>query len=454
MDNGNPRLALLCVALGSFTTPLMLSGVNVAVPHIAAELGGDAILISWIATAYLLSTAVFLLPAGKIADSVGRKRVYMSGLALVLVFSIVAGSAESIGSLIIYRILQGMGTAMLYATSAAILSSVYPPQRRGAAIGVSVSMVYVGLTCGPLLGGWFVEHYSWRSVFYYYLPVVCASFLLMLKLEGEWTNEHRERFDLPGAVTWAIAIVALMYGFSLLPGMIGAGLIAAGVLAFGGFLWLESGRKQPLLDVSLFLHNKVFRFSCLASLIMYSATFGNSYLMSLYLQSGRDYTAQSAGLVMLCQPLMMAVLSPFAGRLSDRIEPRVLSSIGLAITASGQGLLAMLTPITGLPYVVAALMLTGLGFALFSSPNISAIMGSVEKRHYGLASSLAATTRVIGQTFSMGVVTLVFALLLGNVVLSEAASARLIDTINACFLITAILCVPGVLFSLSRGRLH
>jgi EmrB/QacA subfamily drug resistance transporter len=454
MDNGNPRLALLCVALGSFTTPLMLSGVNVAVPHIAAELGGDAILISWIATAYLLSTAVFLLPAGKIADTVGRKRVYMIGLAVVLVSSVVAGTADSIGVLIGYRILQGMGTAMLYATSAAILSSVYPPQRRGAAIGVSVSMVYVGLTCGPLLGGWFVEHYSWRSVFYYYLPVVCASFLLMLKLDGEWTNEQRERFDLPGAASWGIAIIALMYGFSLLPSAFGLGLTAAGVMAFVVFLRVESGRRQPLLDVSLFLHNKVFRFSCLASLIMYSATFGNSYLMSLYLQSGRDLSAQSAGLVMLCQPLIMALLSPFAGRLSDRIEPRVLSSIGLAITASGQALLALLHAGTSLSYVVGALMLTGFGFALFSSPNISAIMGSVEKRHYGLASGVAATTRVIGQTLSMGVVTLVFAVLLGNVLLSEATQESLIGTINACFCITAMLCLPGVLFSLSRGRLR
>lgn len=447
------RITLLVVALSSFTTPVMLSAPNVAVPAIAEALRADAVAVGWVSTAYLLASAVFLLPFGKIADSHGRKRVFLAGVAVVALGGVLCALARSFPQLVAARVFQGVGAGMIYATGLALLSSVFPKERRGAVIGVSTASVYFGLTAGPLFGGWVTHHFGWRMVFVLAIPLLVLSLLLGLtRLRGEWRGTPAP-FDWPGALIYGLAVAALMIGVSTLPALSGALLAAAGLAGLVVFFVFEHRRTHPLFDVSLFYGNRVFTFSCLASLLMYSATFANTFLMSLFLQKLKGLDAQSAGLVLMAQPLMMALLSPMAGRLSDRVQPRVLASTGMTLCAAGLMLLAGAGADTPVALIILYLAVVGVGFALFSSPNMNAIMGSVEPRHYGLAGSSASTVRVLGQMLSMGLITLVTALVMGRLPIAPEHYGVLMDAIRASFAIAAVLCVAGIGLSLSRGHM-
>lgn len=449
------RLALLVVCLSSFTAPLMLSAVNVAIPAIAAGLGADAIMLAWIPTAYLLTSAVLLLPFGRLADMVGRKRVFVAGMFVIALGSVLAAAAQSVATLIACRVLQGVGAAMLFATGVALLTSIVPRERRGGAIGMSVSSVYLGLACGPLLGGWATHQFSWRAAFVIHLPVALVIIVLALAgLRGEWRNERPQRFDFAGAAVYACATTAFMYGISLLPAAAGALLVLAGCAGAAVFARHERRTADPLFDVRLFLGNRVFTFSCLASVFIYTATFGTSYLLSLYLQYIQGRSAQAAGLLLVTQPAVMALLSPLAGRLSDRIEPRVLASTGLLLMTIGLGTLAGLGAGSASLHVLAGLMVTGCGFALFSAPNVNAIMGSVDRQYLGTAAGAVSTMRVLGQMSSMALITMVFALLLGPVQIAPETHAALMRSIRTAFAAAAVLSLAAIYFSWQRGEVH
>ena len=449
------RTALFVVSLSSFVTPLMLSAVNVAIPEMAAALHVDTLVMNWVPTAYLLTSAVFLLPFGRLADLHGRRKIFLGGMIIVTLGSALAACASSAAFLIGCRLLQGLGAAMLFSTGVAILSSIFPKQRRGGAIGISVSMVYLGLTGGPLIGGWVTSHLSWRAVFLVPVPMtLLVTALALSKLRGEWKDPAARGFDPGAAFLYGLSICALMYGFSSLPAWTGWLIIGAG--AAGMIVFVRGARtsEAPLFDVNLFAGNRVFAFSCLASFIAYSSTFGISYLMSLYLQYLKGLTPQAAGTVMVAQPVMMALFSPFSGRMADRFEPRHIASLGLLLVAAGLALLSRLQSGSPLIHVVAGLMLVGFGFALFSPPNVHAIMSSVDSRHLGTASGSVGTARVLGQTFSMGIVSLVFAVMMGPVHLTPQHFAALSHSISDSFAVAACLSFAGVFLSLARGDLH
>ena len=449
------RTALIVVCMGAFITPLMLSSVNVAIPTIVEGLRIDAITASWIPLAYLLSSAVFLLPFGRLGDMHGRKKMFLSGMTTVAIGSILASTAQSALLLILCRVLQGMGAAMLFGTGIAILSSVYPPEKRGSVLGLSVSFVYLGLTCGPFVGGWVTEQFGWRSVFIFHLPVVILVIALaLLNLKGEWRGPSGQKFDFFGTIIYGASIIALMYGFSVLPTLSGFILIMLSGAGLSVFFRYQKKLEHPLFNVNIFFNNQVFTYSSMAALIMYSSTFSITFLMSLYLQNIKGFAPQAAGLIMISQPLVMTLFSPLAGRMSDRYEPRLIASLGMGLTAIGLALLATANMLTTTVFIVATLSAVGLGFSLFSSPNANAIMSSVEKKHLGTAAGTVSTMRVIGQVFSMGIVTLVFALMLGPVEISPEQHGKLLASINTCFIVTSLLCFIGVYFSYKRGNLR
>ena len=449
------RTALTVVCLGAFITPLMLSAVNVAIPTIAQGLKMDAITASWVPLAYLLSSSVFLLPFGRLGDMYGRKKMFLTGMTTVTIASILASVAQSALVLILCRMLQGMGAAMLFGTGIAILSSVFPPEQRGRVLGLSVSSVYLGLTCGPFAGGWVTQQLGWRAVFIFHVPVVILVIILgLVSLKGEWRGPAGQKFDVPGALIYGATVIALMYGFSILPGLTGFILILLSGFGFVVFFRYEKRLQHPLFNVNLFSGNPVLTYSCIAALIMYSSTFSVTFLMSLYLQTIRGFTPQLAGLIMISQPLIMTLFSPLAGRMSDRHEPRLIASTGMGLTAIGLAFLAAADPLTQTGLIVITLMLVGLGFSLFSSPNTNAILSSVDRKYLGAASGTVATMRVIGQMFSMGIVTLVFAVMLGRVHFSPEQHGQLLASINTSFIVTSLLCLVGVYFSLRRGNLR
>ena len=448
------RSVLTMVLLNSFSTPLMLSSVNVALPAVARELAIGARALSWIPMAYLMASAMLVIIFGRLADLYGRKRIFLLGSLAVIISSLLTAYAQNTPMLLGGRFLQGVSAAMLYATQVALVSSVFQGPRRGRSIGMTVSAVYAGLACGPLLGGLAIDAFGWRSAFLLHIPLGLVVLVLGWRIREEWSTPDPAPFDRVGAALYAGALLLFCLGVSRLPQ-----IDAAALLGFSGLLIIIFIRhalraSNPLWQLRLFSRNRVFGYSCAAALLMYSATYANVVLLSLYLQYLRGMSAGSAGLVMMVQPLCMASLSPLTGRLSERVEPRLLASLGMACTALGLLSLALLQPHSPLWSVLFALMLTGVGFSLFSSPNVNAIMGAAPPGDYGAASGIVATTRILGQLTSMTLVTLAMGLLLGNADIRPQNYPQLEQAIRLSFSIAAALCVPGLLLSMNRGRVH
>ncbi len=445
------RAALVTVTLSSFLTPFTLSSVNVALPTIGNAFKINAITLNWIATAYLLSSAMFLVPFGRLADIKGRKKIFVLGVSVFTVGSLLSALATSAEMLIAFRILQGIGGAMVFATGIAILTSVFPPQKRGEVLGINVASVYTGLSLGPFLGGILTQHFGWRSVFLVNVPLgIFITVLAIWKLRAEWADAKGEKFDFLGSIIYSLMLVLVMLGVSeSFPILITAGLLMLVVFA----LW-ESRIEHPILEVRLFRRNKTFALSNLAALLNYSATFAVTYLLSLYLQFIKALTPQQAGTILVAQPVVQAVLSPFAGWLSDRIEPRVVASAGMAATALGLLIFSRINSGTDISMIMANLMLMGFGFALFSSPNTNAIMSSVEKRFYGIASATLATMRVVGQMLSMAIVMLIFAIYIGKSLITPEIYPLLINSMQTSFAVFSLLCFFGIFASLARGKIR
>jgi EmrB/QacA subfamily drug resistance transporter len=431
----------------------MSAAINVGLPAIGREFAMNALLQGWVATAYLLAAAMSLVPFGKAADRFGRRLVFALGMGGHTLFSLACALAPSGAALIGFRVAQGLSGAMTFATALAILTSVYPPGERGRAIGITAASTYLGLSLGPVLGGLLTQHLGWRAIFYAGVPVGAAGFLLILwKLKGEWKSAPRGPFDLAGAFLYALALPCLMYGLSRLPRAAGVWFLVGGLAGLVLFVLRESRAADPVLDLRLFRGNPVFAWSNLAALINYSATFAVTFLLSLYLQYIRALSPQQAGLLLVVQPALMAALSPLAGRLSDRIQPRTLASAGMLCAAAGLGLFAFLGPATPLPLVAAGLAVLGLGFALFSSPNTNAVMGSVDPRSFGVASATLSSMRLVGQMLSMGVALLVFTLFLGQAAVTRATQGAFLDATRTAFAVFAVLCFGGMFASLARGQ--
>jgi EmrB/QacA subfamily drug resistance transporter len=330
------RSALFVATLTSFMGPFMISAVNVALPAIQADLRMNAVQLSWIATSYLLAVAVVLLPAGTIADIHGRKKVFTAGLITYTLASTAAAFAGSATWLLVFRAMQGIGAGMFITTGMAILTSIFPPHKRGRAIGIYVAAVYVGLSVGPFAGGILTQQYGWRSVFLIMLPLGAGSIAITRAfLKGEWADHRSRKLDVPGSLMYTVAILSLIYGATTLPAVSGCVLVAIGLAGLVLFFRQQIRTPHPLFDVSLFIENRTFTYSSLAALLNYSATFAVTFLLSLYLQYIKGMPPQNAGMLLMAQPVVMAIFSPVAGRLSDRIEPRLLASAGMAITVAG-----------------------------------------------------------------------------------------------------------------------
>ena len=448
-------VVLIVSTAAAFLTPFTSSALNVALPSIGREFSMTAVLLGWVATAFILSAAVCLVPFGKLADIHGRKRIFGWGSLFYAMTSILSAVAASPGFLLASRVLQGIGGAMIFSTGMAMLTSAYPLGERGKVLGINVSSTYLGLSLGPVLGGVLTQNLGWRSIFWIQGALGLVVFGLVLAyLRGEWAEAKGERFDASGSLLLALTLIAVMLGLSRLPKFAGWILLVAGVGAGAFFVRLETRKSNPVLDMNLFRRNTVFAFSNLAALVNYAATFAVGFLVSLYLQYVKGLTPQKAGLILIAQPVMMAVFSPLAGRLSDKIEPRFLASSGMALSVLGLLLLSFLGPATGFGFIVAALVVLGFGFALFSSPNTNAVMSSVEKPSYGVASATLGTMRATGQMLSMGAAMLIFSIFLGAARITPDVFPQFLAAVRTAFWFFAALCLGGVFASLSRGRLR
>lgn len=446
---------LVVTALTTFMAPFMVSSVNIALPVIQSEFALDAVLLSWIANAYLLATGVSLVPVGKIADIYGRKKIFVSGIFLFTSFTVGTAFAPSVIWIILFRIFQGVGAAMTMTTGIAIITAVFPLNERGKAIGITVAAVYIGLSLGPFIGGVLTGTFGWRSIFIINGPIGLLVFVLSLtKIREEWADAKGERLDVFGSILYGISLVGVIYGLSILPAPFGFVLLGVGLTGFVAFVWQELHTPFPVFEVRLFYRNRTFSFSSLAALINYAATFAVSFLLSLYLQFIKGMSPEKAGLVLVCQPLMQALISPLAGRLSDRIEPAIIASLGMALTAGGLISFIFLSNSTTTIYIITSLIILGIGFALFSSPNMNAIMSSVENRYYGVASGTVATMRLIGQMLSIAIASLIFSFKIGKTQISPENYGDFLISVSLAFTVFSVMCMVGIYFSYTRGSLR
>jgi EmrB/QacA subfamily drug resistance transporter len=443
---------LLVVSAVQFLTPFMMSAVGVALPAIGREFSASAVQLGLVETVYILAFSLLLLPSGRLGDIYGRKRIFTIGIVVFTLGTLLVAQAFTIESFILFRFLQGSGGAMITGTSVAILSSVFPPAKRGRAMGIIVGCVYLGLSVGPVLSGFMVTYLGWRCIFYFGVLIeLLALSLTLLKLKGEWADARGERYDVIGALMYVVSLFCLIYG--TLHQNDGDGyflMMGSGALGLVLFLVYEYRSPSPILDVNLLLKNRVFALSNLATLINYASSFGISFFFSLYLQVVRGFAPQEAGMILIVQPVIQAVLSPVFGRLSDRVSPAALATAGMAVCVVGLGLASRVHGETPLPVIFFMLALMGLGIALFASPNTTTIMGSVAPRHYGIASSFLATMRTSGMLCCMTIATLMFRHFMGHQPVSLETKDAFLTSMHVSLEVFCVLSVVGVVCSMGR----
>ncbi len=451
----NRNILLGVIMLSSFFNPFMGSAVNIALPSISETFQLNATELSWIPMAFLLSAAVFLVPFGKLADIVGRRKMLLYGNVFFSLSTILCALSYNGTMLIVARFLQGLGSAMILSSGMAIIISAFPAEKRGTVIGWNTTAVYVGLSAAPLLGGFLTQSLGWQSLFY----INAAAGLLIVAgivfgVKAEWAEARNDKFDWTGSLIFIPAMSALMYGFSKLPETMAVWLTLAGLTGMVLFIVWEIRAATPVLDIGLFRKNRIFAFSNLAALINYAATFAITFVLSLYLQNVKGLSPLDAGLILITQPILMALVASVSGRMSDRIDSRILSSAGMAVIVIGLVLLVFLTTETSRIRLIITLMVLGFGFGMFSSPNTNAVMSSVEKRFLGTASATLGTMRLTGQMFSMAIAAMAIHVFIGNAPIGTGNIPGFMQSVRVIFIVFAVLCTLGVFASLARGKKH
>jgi EmrB/QacA subfamily drug resistance transporter len=450
------RILLLVTSLASFLVPYTVSSLAVALPAIGSDFNLDAVSLGWVTSAYLLTAAVCIIPFGKVADIYGRKRLFILGNILFTAGSLFAALSWAGYAIIIARVVQGLGGSMVFATSIAIVTAVFPSGERGRAIGIITATIYAGLSIGPFLGGILTQQLGWPSIFLLNVPIGIGVLVFTLAtIPGEWVEGGEHRFDLAGAVLYSLMLVGALYGLTLLPTPGGILWMLFGAVFLFGFVRWERRHPDPMLDLSLFRNNTTFLFSNIAAMINYSIVFAVGFLMSLFLQYNRGLDPQTAGIILVTMPLVQMAVSPLSGHLSDSIEPRILATAGMASTTAGLVMMALFSsPTVPMLLIIAGLIILGFGYGLFSSPNTNAIMSAVEVRHLGVASAMVSTMRAIGQMVSMALAMMVFSIIIGSRPITPELYPELQLSVTVTFMLFFVLGLFGIWASYSRGTIH
>ena len=446
--------ALLALCFASFLVPFMGSAINLSLPQIGKSFSMGAISQSWIATIYLITTAIFQVPFARLADMFGRKKTFILGLMLFGISTFLSGLSPSGTALITLRGVSGLSCAMMFGTNMAILVSIFPAQSRGKVIGINTAVVYFALASGPFLGGLLIQNFGWQSLFFFIgiLGFILAIFSSIIFKNQEWIESKGEHFDYSGSAIYALSLFGLIFGFSKLPDFWGLLFIAIGIICFGIFTLYELKDKAPVFNVRIFSGNKIFGLSCLSSLINYACTAAVSFMLSLYLQYIRGFEPHLAGSILIVQACVQCVVSLYAGRLSDKVNPSAIATLGMGIIVTGLAGLIFITAETSMFFIILLLFLLGFGFGLFASPNSNIIMSSVDKKYYGQASATMGTMRLTGQAFSMGIATMSISLYLGNQIITPNLHSAFMKSFQTTFIICAILCVIGTYASSFRVK--
>ncbi len=483
MENNNTgrvnRKQMIPIMLTAFITPFMGSSLNLSIPSMSQYFTAGAVSVGWVVTAYFLSSTSLLIPFGRLADLYGKKPMFLTGILLFGIFSVLCAFAGNIQMVVLFRLGQGTGASMLFATNSAMIASNFPASMRGQMMGLSVMCTYLGLSAGPVLGGLLNQYLGWRAIFIfaalYCIPSLLTSLLMLdgdrkfspsisgdrqqslektedeTRSSGDTSLPGNRKMDIPGCILFTVACATFLFGLTSLTTMKAAKWIfLISLVLIVLFVQTELRSEAPVLDLRMFTGSRVFTLSNIAALLNYGASSSISYLLSVYLQNVRGLSSARAGVILIATPIIQAVLSPIAGKLSDRHSPFKLASVGMTLTCVGIVLLFFTDAETSFVYLILSLAVIGMGFALFSSPNSNAIMSSADRSHYGVASSIMSASRTIGQTSSMAIVTMVIGAVIGNVTLSSASPELIVLAIHIALVIDAVLCGIGIFCSASR----
>jgi EmrB/QacA subfamily drug resistance transporter len=450
----NRTTVLLITTLASFLSPFMASSINVALPVIASELTVNAILLGWIPTAFLLTSAMLAVPFGRVADIYGMKRIFLIGITIFTISSFLSAISPSVEFLILSRMIQGIGSAMIFVTAMVIITSVFHQKDMGKAIGLNITSIFLGLLLGPVIGGLLTQYLGWRSIFYLAVPlglfVVC---LVIFKFkEMDWSGCNGEKMDIVGSILYSFTLLMVLAGFSEITLFYGKIMVSLGIFGLIYFVYWELRVEHPILDLRIFIHNRKFAFSNLASLISFISTFSVIFLLSFYLQYIKGLTPVYAGMILAIQTVAIVLMTPVSGRLSDKIEARTLASIGMGIITVGLIILTTINMETSIYLIIFVMILLGIGIGLFATPNTHAIMSSVEKKDLGVAAASASTMRLAGQALGMGMVLVVFSFIVGAVEFGPQNYSSLMVSTKIIFMISSLFGLVAIIMSISRGK--
>jgi MFS family permease len=446
-------LLVPAIAAAQFVSPFMFSGVAVALPAMGTDLHAGATSLGLVETLFLAGSVALLLPVGRLADASDKRTLYKLGMLSFGLLSLLIAVFSSVPVILLLRFLQGVASAVTAATGPAILADVVPPERRGRAYGLLLGAAYAGLTLGPICAGFLIELWGWRAVFWVGGALVLVGYLVMqVLLRSAWRRPKPGAVHLPSSALVVASMLFLAIGCSTLRmGALGYACLACGIALAAGFLFWQRRLPQPLLNVEVLMRNTVLRNALLVQVLLYTNAFSAVFMVSIYVQVVLEQSARTSGHVLAIGSLLMAVIAPLAGTLSDRYRASRVARFGVAVALSSAVMAMTLGERSGLLFVVLMLALQGVGFAFFSSPNMTMIMNSVPPERISIASALAAQARSLGMMMGMLITAAAISVYIGDEPL-ERNPVLFVHTMHTTFLILAALSLLALVLSLQRTR--
>jgi len=439
-------ILVICTVL-SFFTVFAVNAVTIVIPSIASEYHMSNIIQNWVTIIFLLVVAVLSVPAGQISGKYGLKKVTIVSVILFIIISIANVLVTSQEQFLACRLILGISLAFINVTSMAMIVSAFPPEERGTALGINITGVYIGLSLSPVLGGILNYNLGWRSVVLFGVPFLFVILVLLLtRISDEWITFKGIPIDIKGSLSYGVGMALFMYGFTILNTQQGIILTVLGIAILVVFGIIELRQNHPVFDIRFFKNHK-FLSANFASLCAYLATYAVTTILNYHLQYIKGLDSQTAGIILLAAPLCQVVLAPIAGRLSDKFVPQILAAMGMALGTISLFLFSSLNGQTPIEYLIISMIIYGIGFGLFSPPNTNVIMGSVPPKDTSIASASVATMRTVGQAMSMGILTLVFAFVMGDVPIIEQFYPLLTQSCQITCIICVVLCVLSVFAS-------
>ncbi|MBC8204875.1 MFS transporter [bacterium] len=448
-------LVMTVVALTTIMCTLDASIVNIALPVIRAEFHVGITIVEWVVISYLLIITSSLMIFGRLADIAGRKLIFIIGIVIFTAGSMLCALAGDIYTLIFFRVFQGIGAACITANGSAIITEVFPAKQRGKALGMVGTTVAIGLSSGPVLGGIITDYFGWRYIFLFNLPIGVAALITAQKILRKSVRNQTVKFDFAGSALLTLILGIFLLGWAQWErwGVRTAGILSAvSIVMMVIFVKVENRSPFPAIDLRLFRDNR-FTYANLAAFFNFAARFSVVFLFPFYLIDVRSFKVSTAGLMMTPVPLLMAVLALFAGALSDKIGTRYLTASGMLLITISLGMLAFVDPYTSIVYILTSLTISGIGCGLFGAPNTSTIMGSVPRRHLGIAGGMISLVRNLGMIIGVAWSGAMFAAMKGHGAEGVHEVDKIVPAFQACMKIAVVIAMLGVIASFKRGEM-